>query len=74
MNVTCLGSRMNKHNNNHKQNLAPPHNLKQTKHNINILLTKILRHKQYINMYACYAMNKVAQNFTTTLNTNMIVF
>ena len=31
MNVTCLGSRMNKHSNNHKKNLPPPHNLKQVK-------------------------------------------
>ena len=31
MNVTCLGSRMNKHSNNHKKILAPPHNLKQAK-------------------------------------------
>ena len=31
MGVTCLGSRMNNHSNNHKKNLTPPHNLKQTK-------------------------------------------
>ena len=63
---------MNEHSNNHKENL-PPHNLKQAKHNINILLTKILRHEEYINMYACYAMNNDAQNLQPALITSKVV-